>query len=420
MIERENNKDNSLGMFSPRIFDARDAFDGGQMVREGENYRIKLPDGEQTITSDHIHDLLSATMMGINEAFVDAESGIDLREEYEHESAIYDASVIANGGDTYGTWVYYPYDKDLVHFAPKRLHKLALLACNSSLLMDPDRNLDYNQIRKVFDNVVPAIAGLSVGSNIGKAIIADIRPDAVKVSDPAPFKLTNANRVAGLGYTDLVTSRGNMGSNLGSLNGSREKQQVFTLDILSQDPYMNVFSYKGIDGSNVKEFLGGGSKEPKATVAIDVCDSIDVKMQLAVEARKQGIRFLRFTDAGSTVRVDIRPFDTNPEASLAYGITDEELFDLLAKAGTSKSGFYKFGSALIGKDSLERGDEFGGLVRGEISKQYSSVPQLGSTAMVAGGLAGEIVARMALGYKYPERFVVDLVNLKFESWGEQV
>jgi hypothetical protein len=420
MIERGGNKDNSLGKFLPCIYDAKDAFDSGQITLRGENYIIKLPEGEKEITPDHFYDLLPATMFGLNQALVRAESGIKLREIFQHELTKYETSMEENGGNTFGAFVYYPYDEELVHFAPRPLHKLALLACNSSLLMDSERKLDYDQIRNIFDHVVPAIAGLSVGSNIGWSIIENIRPDTIKVSDPALFKLTNANRIVGLEYRDLVMAGNKANSSAVYLYGLREKQEVFTANVLAQDPYMSVFSYKGIDGGNVRRFLGGGGGEPKATIVIDVCDSLDVKMQLAQEARKQGIRLLRFSDAGSTVRVDIRPFDTNPNAPLAYGISDDDLNDLFVKAGASEIGFFDFAAGLIGKDFLERGDEFGDLVTGKISKHYSSVPQIGSTALMTGGIAGEIIARMSLGFRYPERFIMDMVNLKFESWGEAV
>jgi len=420
MIDRLGNKDNSIGELTPRIFDAKGAFDKGQITLRGESYIIKLPEGEKEIAPDHFYDLLPATMFGLNQALVRAESGVKLREFFQHELTKFGTSMEENRGNTFGVFVYYPRDEELVHFAPRRLHKLALLACNSSLLMDVERKLDYDQIRNIFDQVVPAIAGLSVGSNIGWSIIENIRPNAIKVSDPALFKLTNANRIVGLGYRDLVMAGNKADSSAVYLYGLREKREVFTANILAQDPFMNIFSYKGIDGGNVGRFLAGGAAEPKATIVIDVCDSLDVKMQLAQEARKQGIRLLRFSDAGSTVRVDIRPFDTNPTAPLAYGISDEDLNDLFIKAGTSETGFYDFAAGLIGKDFLTRGDEFGDLITGKISKHYSSVPQIGSTALMTGGIAGEIVARMALGFRYPERFVMDPVNLKFESWGEPV
>lgn len=420
MIEREEDKDNSLDNFLLRVMDAKEAFDRGQIIIKGENYVVKLPEGRKEITSNHFYDLLPATMFGLNQALVRAESGVKLRELFQNELTKYEASMEKNGGKTFGTFVYYPNTEDLVHFAPRSLHKLALLACNSSLLMDTERKLNYDQIRNIFDNVVPAIAGLSVGSNIGWSIIENIRPNTIKVSDPALFKLTNANRIVGLGYKDLVMAGSKVSLSAAHLYGLKEKQEVFTDNVLAQDPFIKVFPYKGIDGGNVRQFLGGGRAEPKATIVIDVCDSLDVKMQLAEEARRQGIRLLRFSDAGSTVRVDIRPFDSNPKASLAYGITDDDLNELFVKAGTSEIGFFDFAAGLIGRDYLERGDEFGDLITGKISKHYSSVPQIGSTALMTGGIAGEIIARMALGFKYPERFVVDMVNLKFESWGELV
>jgi hypothetical protein len=104
---------------------------------------------------------------------------------------------------------------------------------------------------------------------------------------------------------------------------------------------------------------------------------------------------------------------------LACGKTDEEIYASLAKA-MAGGGIFDFAAALIGEDYLQRGDEFGDLATGRLPKQYGSIPQIGSTAMMAGGAAGEIVARMALGKKYHRRFIIDPSGEINEHWGELV
>jgi molybdopterin/thiamine biosynthesis adenylyltransferase len=381
---------------------------------------IKYGGQELVVEPERQFDLLEATIEGLDTALVRAELGSNLRNEFDREMEVYADSLESDGGISYGTWVYYPEVRELVHFAPKKWHRLALVASNSSLYLDGERKLDWEEIRDKFDSAVPAVVGLSVGSNIGKAIIADIRPDNILISDPNLFKVTNANRVLGLTYKDLVLAKSELPKALERGSFLQTKVDVFFRNVASLDPYINIHTYPRVDRGNVQAFLAEGKGKPKATTIIDVCDSPEVKVELAEEARRQRIPLVRATDAGSTVRIDTIRYDKNPNAPLAFGVTDDEIYSLMRKADSSRANFYEFASALIGKDCFERDDEFAAISRGEIKKHFTSIPQLGSTAMIAGGMVAGLVARMILGYKFPERYVIDFKNLDIKKEGEMV
>ena len=106
---------------------------------------------------------------------------------------------------------------------------------------------------------------------------------------------------------------------------------------------------------------------------------------------------------------------------MAYDISDDELFERqkAVREKPSLETFLKFIEGWIGPEFLKSG-EFGDLITGKLPKWTASMPQLGSTAGVAAGIVAEIVARSALGYKFPERFIIDKRELKVQSFGELI
>jgi len=117
--------------------------------------------------------------------------------------------------------------------------------------------------------------------------------------------------------------------------------------------------------------------------------------------------------------MDLRRFDIDASLPISPEVGDGELYRLSGLSENSREDFFRFADALIGSH-LDRNDEFGMLVKGEIPRISTSVPQLGSTAMITGGMAGEIVGRILLGHKFPERVVFDFQKLSVESFGRVI
>lgn len=410
----------------PRLIDAKTAIEKG-IIRFGQKniiYRPQDQDAEELQASRieinkrrNFRSLIEATIFGLNEAVVKV-NGLDLREALGREMDLIES--LKKDYRKYGTYVYYPNTGDLTQFTPKNWHRLSLVTSNNLLLSDPDRKMDWNEIRNKFDNFVPAIAGASVGSNIALALSMDLRPETIKIADPNNHKVSNGNRKP-LSYGKIVQSQNELDLS-GSMFELKNKAVAAAESLQSLDPYMKVFAYyEGVSDENKLAFLAGNRIEPRASVIIEEVDDPHAKIYIRKAARKARVRLIMATDVGSSAQVDIRPFDIDPEASLAYGISDDELYQIQkeARENPSRSAFYRFAEALIGSEFKSRG-EFGEITDEKLPKLFSSVPQLGSTALVAAGLTAEVVARIILGYKYPERFLVDKTRLEVVRWGEMV
>jgi tRNA A37 threonylcarbamoyladenosine dehydratase len=404
---------------APIIFDAKDAFEKKILQRKDDSLILKL-EHELIIDPQHIYSKVFATMYGLNDALARAEKGVTLREDFDIEMEKL-SEMFESKGDTreYGTYAYYPRKGNLVQFAPKEMNRLALVASNSSLYLDPGKKLSYEATQRIFRMVVPAVMGLSVGSNIVKAIMQVIRPDNLVIADPAMFKATNQNRVTGLSYDLMLQSEGEQDDV--SVYGLRNKAYVLAEQLHSEDPFPNIFCYsEGVTESNLDHFLEGDEVQPRANVIVEVCDSTNFKLFLAEKARKLGIRFIRITDAGDSVWMDIRPFDLDKSVSIAPGHTDLELHKLEKDSTRGREDFFNFVDALVGEDYRKGDGEFAALVNGNLPRHVSSIPQSGATTMVGGGLTANTIARMVLGHEYYERMVFDMRDFSTKTYFTKV
>ena len=120
---------------------------------------------------ENVLDLVPPTILGLLEDLVPgSELSNKFIAEFEKFSNIEEMSI------SYGTWVYFPNTQKLVRFMEPYWHRLALLARNSTLILDPEMKMRWHQVREIFDKSVIAVAGCSLGNNIAHAIAWDLRP----------------------------------------------------------------------------------------------------------------------------------------------------------------------------------------------------------------------------------------------------
>jgi|SRR3989344_210364 len=357
------------------------------------------------IGRNRIIDLVPATIYGLLDDLV---PGSELSNKFSSEFERF--SLIQTESDSeenlsYGNWVYFPRDDKLVRFAEKYWHRIALLVRNSTLIADPEMKMSWFQIRERFDNAVIAVAGCSLGNNVAHAVARDLRPLKMKVADHKDYQLTNANRVH-LTYDDL----------------NRNKAIVTAEQLNSLDPFMDVSVFsEGVHEGNIDLFVNGdGGSESSATVILEETDDPDMKIFIRENARKSGIPVVMVSDVGSAAQVDIRRFDLDRSASLAPLVSDADLYqkrDEWRRDLANRKKFYEFAFSLIG-NHYNLSPEFRQIVLKENLPMFGGVPQLGSTAMMAGGIAGEVTARLLLGFKLPERMFMIKYNGQVVIEGE--
>ncbi|MDX1607872.1 MAG: ThiF family adenylyltransferase [Candidatus Spechtbacterales bacterium] len=331
-------------------------------------------------------DLIDSDNYGLIEDLIE---GSELFNSAMHEFSNYDKF------SAYGEWVYYPASDKIVRYAPRFWHRLALVLRNSTLYRDSNVCLSWKEIRQLFDNAVIAVAGCSVGNNVARSIVQSLRPKHIKIADVKEYKITNANRVP-ISYKDI----------------GRNKAQVTAEQIHSIDPFINISVYaEGVGEENIEDLILGNSfiGEPAANIVVDETDDPEIKLMLWQAARKARIPVVMASDLGSAVQVDIRRFDLEPKLSLACGISDEELFtkrDAWKANVTDKNSFYEFVFALVGHN-YRHVAEFKRIILNQEEPLFGGVPQLGSTAAMAGAMAAESIARIILGDVRPERMFID-------------
>lgn len=374
------------------------------------------------LTKDQQYDLVLPTIMGLNDALVQAEAGGEFRDQFDVEfQRFFELNEQCNHYQTYGNYVYYPEVNHIVQYAPQYWHKLALLASNAQLLTDPKQTISWLEIRQIFDQISPAIAGASVGSKIAETIIKVLRPDHLTIADPAVYKLSNANRTD-ISYENIVLSKGMQEKliphQIFSLYGMQNKAQSFANRLAKIDPFMHIYPIEnGITPKNVEDFV---AYSHVVVEEIDLSYDIDAKVYIRQEAKNQGKLFLMMSDLGSSVQWDIRPFHLNKNIPLFLDHSDTEIIRINREARESKSNFFQFLDAVLGEHFHDSG-EFHQTLYGDLPKIVSSLPQLGSTTSIAGGIATEIMGRIFLGYThFYERGVLDLKNGTLSFYGKKL
>lgn len=372
-------------------------------------------DNPKIVPPKNQYDLTQATIFGLNERLTMSATspviadGRTLRDDFNKEWERYEELLEAAEGlkFDYGVYAYYWERNELVRFAPAFWHRVVAVASGSKLLVDPEEKMTWKEIRGVFENTTVAVAGCSVGSNVIHSVVMDLRPKQIKIADKSVYKMENINRVR-LGYGGMVKSMDKKKDlmDLGLMN----KAETVARQIYSIDPFIDVFVYPdGVSGDNVGNFFDGNDLEPTADIIVEEVDDPRIKLFIREEARKRRIPVIMVSDLASSVQLDILRYDLDSNLSLTYGTSDEKLTQAMEDVydkGGDREVFFNFVDKLIGTDY--RKGQLAKIVKGEGEIPTATmIPQLGSTAAVAGGIMAEVVARIRLGHKYPPRLIFD-------------
>ncbi len=359
------------------------------------------------------YDITQPTIFGLNERLTlsaRGSSGKTLREEFNSEWEAYTAALFQSeetGLLEYGYYAYYPDREHLVRVCSPYWHRLVAVASSSTLLSAPEDRLTWQQIRDIFSTTTVAVAGCSVGSTVTHSLIMDVRPEQIKIADKSVYKMENINRVR-LSYADMVESEATRRSAIES--PLRNKARVVAEQLYDMDPFLNVFVYdEGINATTLPVFLDGYGDEPAADIVVEEVDDPRVKLLIREEARRRQLPVIMVTDIGSAVQLDVMPYHRDHTLPLTWGTSDEELYAAMERVYTDPSNrrlFFEFVDALVGTD-YRRGELLRVIEERAEIPTATIIPQLGSTAAMAGAIAAETVARVRLGYDYPPRVFID-------------
>lgn len=279
----------------------------------------------------------------------------------------------------YGVWVYYPWSKLLVH----------LLDETEFIEVRTDRN--RNKITTTEQNLLSTkkigVIGLSVGQSVCLTMALERSCGELRIADFDTLELSNLNRIRS-GVHEMGTSK--------VVNTAREVAEL--------DPFLKVVIYpEGITPGSIDAFLTDGGN---LDVLVEECDSVDVKIYARQKAKALGIPVVMdMSDRGC---LDIERFDLEPDRPLMHGWIDH--LDLNA-AGRPMTAEEKvpYMLPISGVETLSARMKASVI---ELGQTVSSWPQLATSVVLGGALAGDAVRRIALDQLHASgRWFIDLDEL---------
>ena len=278
----------------------------------------------------------------------------------------------------YGVWVYYPWNRNMVHLLDK--DEFIELRTNRNKYKITGEEQDILGTKKI------GIIGLSVGQSIALTLGMERGCGELRLADFDTLDLSNINRIRS-----------------GVHNIGRKKVVIAAREIAEIDPFLNVVCYdEGITEDNINAFLTDGGK---LDLLVDECDSLDIKLLARFKARELGIPVLM--DTSDRGMLDVERFDLEPERPLLHGLADgldpqkvatlslEEKIPIVLKLTNAGSG------SMRGKASML-----------EIGMTISTWPQLASSVVLGGAVAADVSRRLLLGsFNDSGRYYVDIEEI---------
>src|SRR3989338_3800601 len=249
-------------------------------------------------------------------------------------------------------WVYYPWRNIAVHTLSENLYYKLRTSRNQNIITEEEQ--------QNYRNFKAGIAGLSVGSAILSALVISGGPKVMKIADFDKLEITNLNRIRAK-LLDIGKNK--------TIISARETWEV--------DPFADLYLWeKGISEKTLEEFILG---KPKLDVFIDEMDDLFLKILSRLVCKKNKIPILMATDNGDGVILDIERYDLEPERQIFHGVLGN--VDIKEFKNINKEKWLEFANKIIGFEHLTEKMKSSLL---EIGKSLHSVPQLGTTANLAG------------------------------------
>jgi len=274
-------------------------------------------------------------------------------------------------------WIFYPNKLSLVRTVNE--HDYFILRTSRN------RNLISTKQQIKFRGLSVGIAGLSVGSCILSALVVSGGPKKIKIADFDTLEITNLNRIRG-----------------GLLDIGKNKIEIAANEVWKLDPFAELGLFdSGITQTNLKQFLLG---EPPLDVFVDEMDNLDLKIQARELCKQHKIPVIMATDNGDSVVLDIERFDLEPKRPIFHGLVGNKKNIDIKKFGYRQ--WLALATKIVGPEYLTS-DMQDSLL--QIGKTIPAVPQLGTTANVAGAAICLVMRRIANKQKMPSgRYTISL------------
>lgn len=257
-------------------------------------------------------------------------------------------------------WAYYPWRRAVVAVLGPRGFQ--------ALRLDRNRNNITAAEQSRLTTLSIGVAGLSVGHVIAHTLAAQGLCGKLRLADFDHLELSNLNRVPATVF--------DLGVN---------KAVVAARRIAEIDPYLPVeVLVAGLNAETLDDFVDG------LDIAVEECDSLDIKALLRVAARDRQIPVLMATsDRGI---VDVERFDQEPGRPILHGLLGDLDIGLLPGM-TSREKI----PHVLRHLEAERLSPRTAASLIEIDRSLSTWPQLASDVIIGAAAIAEAVRRIGLG-----------------------
>lgn len=276
-----------------------------------------------------------------------------------------------------GSWVYFPWRRQLVHMLGQEDFEALRTIRNKDLITEHEQ--------KVLLEFRVASFGMSVGSAGALAMAISGISRQIKLIDGAVISGSNLNRIlAGV-------------ASVGKGKALTVGQQIYEMN-----PYSEIAYFDRATRENTGKILD--SPWP-VNLVVDEIDDIEAKIRIRYEARARKIPVVMATELGDTVMLDVERFDLEPKRALLHDmIPDAE--SLLERPLENYREWVKHAMRIIGSKNMTIRMQKS-LMR--VGSTIVTHPQLGSTVMMTGGVLAFAVKSIATGGQLKSgRYIVSL------------
>lgn len=278
--------------------------------------------------------------------------------------------------ENYILWTYLPWRNVAIRMPSEEIYFKLRTARNRNIITDEEQ--------RYYRNCHVGIAGLSVGSSIVSSLVMTGGPKNMKIADFDVLETTNLNRLRGKIF------------DIGKIKTEIAAREVWELDPFTE---LELWS-EGVSRDSVSDFI----LSPKLDIFVDEMDSIDVKIASRIICKNNRIPIIMATDNGDSIILDIERFDLEPERNIFHGLLNDypenDFTNLTFK------DWLKIATKIIDADYLTENMQNSLL---EIGRSIPSVPQLGTTAAVAGAAVAFAIRRISNKQVLPSgRYVISM------------
>jgi len=191
----------------------------------------------------------------------------------------------------YGTYVFFPWRKELLHILPKN-EFIEVRTSRNRYRITPSEQTHLS-------SMTVGVIGLSVGSATALTLALEGIGGELRIADFDVLSLSNTNR--------LRSPISNIGVN---------KAVLCAREMCEINPYLKIKVFPtGLQEDNFEAFLTNGGK---LDLLIEECDDLPMKVFSRERAREHGIPVIMETsDKGM---LDVERFDKEPERPLFHGL----------------------------------------------------------------------------------------------------